>query len=282
MNVLHFTRRLAALWPALLLGSLMACNSSTNEKPAATGTAETPPADSTASYPAAEGFDKTGSDEQAQSLADQVMRQMGGYSAWQQTRLLGWDFLDGSYQLWDKKTGDFHWQKDSLVANYNLNTKQGHAYSAGKDISGTDEGKKLLDKMYPIWVNNSWWLLMPFKLKDSGVTLTYKGPGKLMDGTTPAEVLNMTFKNVGVTPDNKYEVLVNPQTKLVEEWAYFPKATDAQPAFRRRWSEYKQYGPLKLATDRTDGKDGRRLDHVYASTDVPAGLMDSKTPVTKL
>lgn len=280
MNISYFTRQLAALWPALLLGSLVACNS-TNDKPAS-ATADTPRTDSLASYPSAEGFDKAGSDERAQALADEVMRQMGGYSAWQQTRLLGWDFLDGSYQLWDKKTGDFHWQKDSLVANYNLTTKQGHAYRGGKDISDTEEGKQLLDKMYPIWVNNSWWLLMPFKLKDSGVTLTYKGPGKLMDGTTPAEVLNMTFKNVGVTPDNKYEVLVNPQTKLVEEWAYYPKATDAQPAFRRRWSEYKQYGPLKLATDRTDGKDGRRLDHVYASTDVPTGLMDSKTPVSKL
>ncbi|WP_375435704.1 hypothetical protein [uncultured Hymenobacter sp.] len=282
MNILLFTRRFAALWPALLLGSLMACNSTT-EKPAV-GTAETPRADSAsmASYPVAEGFDKTGSDARAQALADQVMREMGGYPAWQQTRLLGWDFLDGSYQLWDKKTGDFHWQKDSLVANYNLTTKQGHAYRGGKDISDTEEGKKLLDKMYPIWVNNSWWLLMPFKLKDSGVTLTYKGPSKMMDGTTPAEVLNMTFKNVGVTPDNKYEVLVNPQTNLVEEWAYYPKATDAQPAFRRRWTEYKQYGLLKLASDRTDGKDGRRLDHVYASPDVPAGLMDSKMPVQKL
>ncbi|HEX8428146.1 hypothetical protein [Hymenobacter sp.] len=258
----------------------MACSSPNEET--ASEVATTPATDSTASYPPATGFDKTGSDAKAQAVADQVMRQMGGYPAWEQTRLLGWDFLDGSYQLWDKKTGDFHWQKDSLVANYNLNTKQGHAYSSGKDISGTEEGKKLLEKMYPIWVNNSWWLLMPFKLKDSGVTLTYKGPGKLMDGTTPAEVLNMTFKNVGVTPENKYEVLVNPKTNLVEEWAYYPKATDAQPAFRRRWMEYKQYGPLKLATDRTDGKDGRRLDHVYASTDVPTGLMNSKTPVTKL
>jgi len=242
----------------------------------------TPQADSTSAYPPAEGFDKAGSDARAQELADQVMRQMGGYSAWQQARLLGWDFLDGSYQLWDKQTGDFHWQKDSLVANYNLNTKQGHAYSNGKEISETEQGKKLLARMYPVWVNNSWWLLMPFKLKDSGVTLTYKGAGTFMDGSTPAEVLNMTFKNVGVTPDNKYEVLINPKTNLVEEWAYFPKATDAHAAFRRRWTEYKQYGPLKLATDRTDGKDGRHLDHVSVSATVPAGLMDSKTSVQKL
>lgn len=232
-------------------------------------------------YPAADGFDMAGSDARALALADQVMAKMGGYAAWQQTRLLGWDFLDGSYQLWDKQTGDFRWQKDDLVALYNLGTKQGQVYRAGQDISASPEGQKMLSRMYPIWVNNSWWLLMPFKLKDSGVTLTYQGPGRLMSGQ-PAEVLNMTFKNVGVTPDNKYEVLINPQTQLVEEWAYFPKATDAQPAFRRHWTGYQQYGPLMLATDRSDGKDGRGLGHVSASATVPAGLMQNPQPVEKL
>ncbi|MBC8081946.1 MAG: hypothetical protein H7Z21_01935 [Hymenobacter sp.] len=280
MKLHPLVRHLASAWPVLLLSGLPACSPATEKTTA--GTTAPASADSTAAYPPAEGFDQAGSDARAQALADQVMRQMGGYPAWQQTRLLGWDFLDGSYQLWDKKTGDFHWQKDSLVANYNLTTKQGQVYRAGQDISGTEEGRKLLEQMYPTWVNNSWWLLLPFKLKDSGVTLTYKGPGTLMDGSTPVEVLNMTFKNVGVTPDNKYEVLINPKTNLVEEWAYFPKATDAQPAFRRRWMEYRPYGRLQLATDRTDGKDGRRLDHVYASDDVPAGLMASKTPVAKL
>ncbi|GAB3302842.1 hypothetical protein [Hymenobacter tenuis] len=262
------------------LGGLVACQSNSSEQAAAASSAAATSPGSSA-YPAAEGFDAAGSDAKAIALADTVMQQMGGYPAWQQTRLLGWDFLDGSYQLWDKQTGDFRWQKDSTVAIYNLTSKQGKAYRNGRDISATPDGEKLLSNMYPIWVNNSWWLLMPFKLKDSGVTLTYKGPGKFMDGT-PAEVLNMTFKNVGVTPENKYEVLVNPQTKLVEEWAFFAKATDAQPAFRRRWAGYQQYGPIKLAADRTDGKDGRGLGHISARTDVPAGLMQDPKPVAKL
>lgn len=233
-------------------------------------------------YPPAAGFDAAHSDARAQALADRVMQQMGGYAAWQQTRLLGWDFLDGSYQLWDKQTGDFRWQKDSLVVLYNLDTKQGRAYRNGQDVSAAPDGQKLLGRMYAVWANNSWWLLMPFKLKDSGVTLTYRGSGQLLDGTTPAEVLVMTFQNVGVTPDNKYEVYVNPQTGLVEEWAYFPKATDAQPAFRRRWSGYRRYGRLLLATDRSDGKDNRALGHLSASETVPAGLMQNPRPIKPL
>ncbi|GGG37739.1 hypothetical protein GCM10011378_12520 [Hymenobacter glacieicola] len=263
------------------LAGVAACQSNPAGNPA-TATSPMPTLQATkGSYPAAEGFDQAGSDAKAMALADKVMQQMGGYSAWQQTRLLGWDFLDGSYQLWDKHTGDFRWQKDSTVALYNLTSKQGRVYRSGRDISATPDGEKLLGKMYPIWVNNSWWLLMPFKLKDSGVTLTYKGAGQLMDGT-PAEVLNMTFKNVGVTPDNKYEVLINPKTNLVEEWAYFPKATDAQPAFRRRWTNYQRYGSILLATDRSDGKDGRGLGHISARNEVPAGLMQDPKPVAKL
>ncbi|NVO33347.1 hypothetical protein [Hymenobacter lapidiphilus] len=271
--------------PVLLLLTLGTAVTACQPQSATTTTAKSgsplPTVAANGAYPAAEGFDAAGSDARALTLADQVMEKMGGYGAWQQTRLLGWDFLDGSYQLWDKQTGDFRWQKDSTVALYNLGTKQGQVFRAGQDISASPEGQKLLSRMYPIWVNNSWWLLMPFKLKDSGVTLTYKGPGQLMSGQ-PAEVLNMTFKNVGVTPDNKYEVLIDPQTKLVEEWAYFPKATDAQPAFRRRWTGYQQYGPILLATDRSDGKDGRGLGHVSASTTVPAGLMQNPKSVEKL
>ncbi|TGE27522.1 hypothetical protein [Hymenobacter metallicola] len=277
MPVLRFASSLLpSVAIVLVLSAPSGCSSS---KPLGSGTGGG--SAKVVAYPAAEGFDQAGSDARAQAWADTVMQQMGGYAAWQQTRLLGWDFLDNSYQLWDKQTGDFRWQKDTLVAVYNLTTKQGRAYSKGQDISTTEKGQKLLNRMYPVWVNNSWWLLMPFKLKDSGVTLTYKGPGQLMDGT-PAEVLNMTFKNVGVTPDNKYEVYISPKTKLVEEWAYFPKATDAQPAFRRRWTEYKQYGPLKLAADRTDGKDGRRLGHITASTTVPAGLLQNPAPIARL
>lgn len=46
---------------------------------------------------------------------------------------------------------------------------------------------------------------MPYKLKDSGVTLKYKGEGQTEEGE-PAQVLVLTFKDVGVTPQNKYEV----------------------------------------------------------------------------
>ncbi|GAC1367346.1 MAG: hypothetical protein NVS3B25_28830 [Hymenobacter sp.] len=236
---------------------------------------------SAASYPAAEGFDAAGSDPKAVAIADRVMREMGGYDAWQKARYFAWSFFGGQYQVWDKYTGDFHWEKDTLVANYNLNTKRGQVYSRGKDISASPAGQKVLDKLTPIWINNAYWLLMPFKLKDSGVTLTYKGEGKTMDGAV-ADILQMTFKNVGVTPQNRYEVLVNRATGLVDEWAYFAKADDPQPAFRRRWNEYEKHNGLLLAAGRSDAAKPSRLDNVALVEKLPAGVMTSVTPIAKL
>ena len=250
--------------------------------PASRPSAETQaPAAADGRYPAAEGFDQAGSDPRAIALADSAMRAMGGYAAWAGTRYLAWSFFGGQYQVWDKQTGDFHWEKDALVANYNLRSKQGQVYSKGQDISTTPAGQQLLAKLPGIWINNAYWLLMPFKLKDSGVTLTAKGPGKTMAGT-PAEVLQLTFKNVGDTPENRYEVLVNPTTHLVEEWAYFAKAGDAQPAFRRRWADYARHGRLLLAADRSEAAKPARLDNIAAPATLPAGLMTSKVAVAKL
>ncbi|SMB91841.1 hypothetical protein SAMN00120144_2472 [Hymenobacter roseosalivarius DSM 11622] len=265
-----FTQSLRLAAAAIFSGLLLAGPAQAQKAPTKKG-----------AYPAAEGFDQAGSDPKAIAIADKVVNAMGGYDAWRNTRFLGWSFFGGQYQIWDKYTGDFHWEKDTLVANYNLNSKKGEVYSRGQDISATPAGQKVLDKLTPIWINNSYWLVMPFKLKDSGVTLTYKGEGKTMDGA-PADILQMTFKNVGVTPQNRYEVLVNRATNLVEEWTYFPKATDEQPAFRRRWNEYAKHGQLMLAAGRDEATKPSRLDNIAAAQLVPEGVMTSKTPVAKI
>lgn len=234
-----------------------------------------------AGYPAAEGFDAAGSDAQAVAVADRVMRAMGGYDNWQKARYFAWSFFGDQYQIWDKYTGDFHWEQGPLLANYNLNTKQGRAYRNGADISATPDGQKLLGEMTSTWINNAYWLLMPFKLKDSGVTLTYKGTGHTMDGAA-ADVLQLTFKNVGDTPENRYEVLVNRASGLAEEWAFYEKAADAQPSFRTRWNGYGRHGALLLAAGRSKDTKPAVFDHIAQTQAVPRGVMSSPTPVAKI
>jgi hypothetical protein len=89
----------------------------------------------------------------------------------------------------------------------------------GKEITDPDQKSKLMKRGKSIWINDSYWLVMPFKLKDSGVTLNYVREDTISTGEK-ADVLEMKFKNVGVTPQNKYEVFVTKDDNLIKQWAF--------------------------------------------------------------
>ena len=56
----------------------------------------------------------------------------------------------------------------------NLNTKEGKARKTASPLEG-EELKKLLESAYGAWVNDTYWLLMPYKMMDPGVVLAYDG-----------------------------------------------------------------------------------------------------------
>lgn len=202
-------------------------------------------------YPPAEGFNAAGSDAKAVEVADAVMEAMGGWEHWNKTRYVTWRFFGGRLHVWDKWTGNIRFEQGDVTVLMNINTKEGKVYKAGV-VADADTTQKYLRRGYRSWVNDSYWLVMPYKLKDSGVTLKY-GEGELTNGGA-AHVLTLTFEGVGVTPQNKYEVYVDKATNLVAEWAFFPKADSVEPRFRSPWENWQQYGKIMLA----DGHGMRR------------------------
>src|SRR4029078_10700710 len=85
----------------------------------------------------------------------------------------------------------------SYVAIENLNTKQGRAWLDGRELAG-DELKEMLERAYGAWVNDTYWLLMPYKLEDPGVHLSSAGE-ETMGGHT-YDKLHLSFDHVGLTP----------------------------------------------------------------------------------
>jgi hypothetical protein len=226
---------------------------------------------------AAEGFNAAGSDAKAIALADKVIKNMGGYDAWNKTRYIAWSWRD-QYHIWDKFENKFRWEKDTLVVVADLNTRQGKAYSKGKDISQEAAGQKLIANMYPAWANNSYWLIMPFKLKDSGVTLKYKGEGKTQTGAD-AELIELTFKGVGVTPDNRYIFAVDKNAGLITEWSFFRNYNDEKPGFTRPMTDYQTYGKIKIPSGRGDAK--MDMNNIAVTQNLPATVFNSPTPIDK-
>jgi hypothetical protein len=86
-------------------------------------------------------------------------------------------------------------------------------------------------------------------LSDPGVKLKYLGTSKTEEGGD-AKLIELTFENVGVTPENKYHVLFDEKTGLVSQWSFFSKYSDEKPRFTMPWKDYQSYGKIKLSGDR--------------------------------
>ncbi len=226
--------------------------------------------------PPADGFDSAGSDEKAIAIADKVMEAMGGRKAWDDTKVLAWNFFGNRHLIWNKQTGDVRIdsKRDTAVLLANVYDNKVRAQVKGVEVTDPTELSEWRKKAKGIWINDSYWLVMPFKLKDSGVTLKYLRKEKTEAGAM-ADVLQLTFKGVGVTPDNKYEVWVDQSDHLIKQWAFYRNYTDEEPNRVWPWDNYKQMGKIKLSGDRSD-ESGPRFVRIYDK--VPQGVFREFTP----
>ena len=222
------------------------------------------------------------SDPKATAVAEHVMQALGGEAAWKATHYLRFDFaverngktLMRRAHTWDKWGGRYRVEakdKDgqAVVVTMNLNTKQGAATVAGAPLSG-EALRKALDEAYAWWVNDTYWLLMPYKMRDPGVMLAYAGEVK-KDGAAWDKVL-LTFDGVGLTPKDKYWVYVNKATGLVDRWEFVLKG-EKTPPVPFEWKGWKTYGRIQLADDRVGPRDGTRIHFpvLESPATVPAG-----------
>lgn len=204
--------------------------------------------------PPAEGFNAAESDPAAIELADSIMVAVGGRKNWDATRFISWNFFGARDLVWDKKEGRVRIEsnRDSTIYLLNLTTMEGKVQVKGQELTQADSLAKMLDKAKRIWINDSYWLVMPFKLKDSGVTLKYLGADTLVNDQH-YNVLQLTFENVGATPQNKYDLYVGVHDKRVKYWSYYSDAKKDTANWTRPWDNYQKYGNILLSADRSDG-----------------------------
>ncbi|WP_264619798.1 hypothetical protein [Flavobacterium sp. 7A] len=194
---------------------------------------------------------------------------MGGVTNYNNTKFIQWDF--GKRKLfWNKWTGDVRVEnpEDNQTIFVNVNTLKGKVYENGELVNDDKKATALLKKAKNWWINDSYWLVMPWKLQDPGVKLKYLKTEQLPDGHT-ADVLEMSFSAVGVTPENKYWVYVDQKEQLIKQWSYFKSFGDTEPKFTLMWDNYQKAGNVLLSFDRSKGAGGPR-NVVVASEFDPA------------
>lgn len=226
--------------------------------------------------PAAEGFNLQDSDPEAIDLADKVMAAMGGRDNWDDTRYIAWNFFGMRDLIWDKSSGDvrINIPEDDLKIIVNVNSMEGKVNKGGENMEHPDSLNKYLEMGKNIWINDSYWLIMPFKLKDSGVTLKYFGEN-VTNNSDSAAVLELTFENVGKTPENKYHVYIDKNTNLVTEWAYFAEASQDTPNFVMPWLDYEKHGEILLSGNRGE----RKLSEIKVLESIPDHTFKTFDPV---
>jgi len=129
----------------------------------------------------------------ANVLADKMLNAVN-YKAWNEIKLINWTFSNRNSYLWDKFNKQVIYTSGDVKVMLNLKDKTGTAYKNGSKVEN-DKAKKLLDKAYSNFCNDSWWLNPIVKVYDNGVERTVsKNPNELM----------VAYKSGGVTPGDSY------------------------------------------------------------------------------
>lgn len=231
-------------------------------------------------------------DPKAEAVARQMMQAMGGEDAWNAAPFVRFDFkvnaggklVEDNHHLWDRKGGRYRLERLTKDRKHEVDlfnigdyerSKAGLAYLDGK-IQAGDAARKLLEDAYASYINDSWWLCMPWKWFATGVNLKYLGTQKR--GKEADDEVQLTFEHVGLTPGDLYHAFVSRDTHLMTHWDYVLQSHE-----KGAWDwQYGTYHGVKLASNHTSADhkasinmgDVRVLDAVDAAffTDPAHGL----------
>ncbi len=199
-------------------------------------------------------------DPKAVEIAKSLMDAMGGEDAWNNVHFVRYGFIVSMggetkvnrRHLWDKWTGRYRLESttrdgESQIVLFNVNDRQGDVFIDGARIDGAAKDEALKGA-YGAFINDMYWLAMPWKWLDPGVSLQYLGPSE--HGGKVCEIVELSFDSVGLTPGDRYRAYVSPETRLMTRWEY-----TLQSGNEGAWSwEYKTHNGVMLAANHTNAE----------------------------
>lgn len=203
--------------------------------------------------------DLRGSDARAVAIANQVMDALGGKKQWDALPGLRWTFgsqvgdtvRSSRRHAWNKLTGQHRVDGvNRLGQTFTFihtvgDTNSGKAWMNGTAIEG-DSLHKLIKRAEAVWINDTYWMLMPYKLRDPGVTLGYAGDTTFAGATF--DRLALSFGEVGMTPGDHYWVYVDRADHRVKQWEMVLEG-DTPPPVRYTWGGWEQHEGLWFPTE---------------------------------
>jgi len=199
-------------------------------------------------------------DERADQVARELVHALGGQAAWEKARQLRFDFVaerEGKRSaefrhLWDRYTGDYRLLgTDKSGAPYavyfNVNTREGTTLVNGRPVEG-EEKKKLLETAYGRFINDTYWLLAPWKVFDPGVVREYAGEKPGPDGVL-CDVIRLSFDGVGLTPKDVYWLWVTREGRRMVQWEYVLGGAQEDPTVAL-WKDWRTFSGVSLSLEK--------------------------------
>lgn len=174
----------------------------------------------------------------AEALTDKIQIAIN-QKAWDTTAVVSFTFRGNHHYLWDKKRNLVQVKWDDMKVLYNNKTLQGVAYENDKKL--TDSQKTDALKTANDYFNNdSFWLIAPFKLRDTGTTRSIV----IQDNQ---EALMITYASGGSTPGDSYVWLVD-ENYVPKAWRMWVSIIPIG-GLETSWEEWKTFpNNLKIAT----------------------------------
>jgi hypothetical protein len=191
-------------------------------------------------------------------IAERLQQAMGGdafatarviHFTWAAERdgqlLVTWD------HTWDRWTGDYRLsgadrKSDgaSWLALFNVDSRQGRVWIGDRELEG-EELDEYLTASYGRFINDTYWLLMPWKWLDPGVSLSYSGEAEVAGGL--CDVVELTFSSVGLTSNDRYRGYVDRDSGRMVRWSYLLQQDDGSPgegeATAWDWQDWNEVEP---------------------------------------
>lgn len=249
--------------------------------------------------PSEGGAEDAAPPDSTQVLAHRVMEILGGEEAWEDTRFVSFrwmveregDLVSDRSHAWDRYDGRYRLEYSAGESPYvaRFNEKEirqdpalgkipaGRVWRDSVELRGA-AADSALARAYGMFINDTYWLLMPFKWEDPGVHLAYEGTRTLSDGRD-YPVVHLTFEEgLGVTED-QYWAFVDPESGRMAAWQYH-LGRSAEPGPVIWWDEWTPVGGLMIPLRRRseEGDLVIRFEDVVAASRVPDGVFGPPMP----
>lgn len=177
---------------------------------------------------------------QAERLTDKIQKAIN-QKAWDSTAAISFTFMGNHHYLWDKKNNLVLVQWSTNKVFYNNQTLEGIAYKDGAKLSGATKIDAIATAN-KYFNNDSFWLIAPFKLRDSGTTRSLV----MQDNH---EALMVTYNSGGSTPGDSY-VWILDDNYVPTAWRMWVSILPVG-GFETSWENYVSFpSGLKIATVR--------------------------------